>query len=87
MIIDDKNIKNLSDLRRDFTQEKVKPLMDILLRYYPIGTEIVVTKDYWEVRNPESENLAKLEALRQDKEFTHLGIKARSLRRDDILKK
>lgn len=48
--LDMESIEALERLRTDITNQAAKELQKILLRYYPIGTEIVVTKDYWKVK-------------------------------------
>lgn len=48
--LDMESIEALERLRTDITNQAAKELQKILLQYYPIGTEIVVTKDYWIVK-------------------------------------
>lgn len=48
--LDMESIEALERLRTDITNQAAKELQKILLQYYPIGTEIVVTKDYWKVK-------------------------------------
>ena len=54
------DLEALEHLRTDMTDEVVKRLQKILLLYYPIDTQIIVTKDYWEVKNKNEEELKNI---------------------------
>lgn len=54
------DLEALERLRTDMANEAVKPLQEILLRYYPSGTKIIVNKDYWEVTNKNEEDLKNI---------------------------
>ena len=54
------DLEALERLRTDMTDKAVKTLQEILLRYYPSGTKIIVNKDYWEVTNKNEEDLKNI---------------------------
>lgn len=54
------DLEALERLRTDMTDKAVKTLQEILLRYYPLGTKIIVNKDYWEVTNKNEEDLENI---------------------------
>ena len=51
--------RRLLHLRNNMVDSAVvrSGLKDILLKYYPAGTKIIITKDYYKVEEPESEEI------------------------------
>jgi hypothetical protein len=45
----EENFESLSRLREKITLGPVNELMRILLEYYPKGTKLIITKDYWNI--------------------------------------
>ncbi len=43
----------LNRLRTEVTTKALQEVMDILLRYFPVGTKLEVTKDYWKIIDKE----------------------------------
>lgn len=48
-------IRNLEKLRSDTLSKAImiSNLKKILLKYYPIGTKLIITKDYYKIEVPE----------------------------------
>jgi len=46
----------LSRLRHDTLANAtgIHSIMEILVKYYPPGTKVIITKDYWNIEEPES---------------------------------
>ena len=51
--------RRLLHLRNNMVDSAVvrSGLKDILLKYYPAGAKIIITKDYYKVEEPESEEI------------------------------
>lgn len=53
--MDEEIISKLSHLRGETLAkaQSLPEIMDVLLKYYPKGTKVIITKDYWTVEEPE----------------------------------
>jgi len=48
--MDEETIKKLDTLRHNMVADAgVHRIMELLLKYYPAGTQVVITKDYWKI--------------------------------------
>lgn len=53
-MLDKENERALLNLRSDITHKAITSsgLMKILLKYFPMGTTITITKDYFKINEP-----------------------------------
>ena len=55
--MDTETIRALDRLRHDMITESagMQRIKSILTKYYPAGTKVIITKDWWKIEEPEKE--------------------------------
>ena len=55
--MDTETIRALDRLRHDMIAESpgIQRIKSILVKYYPAGTKVIITKDWWKIENPEEQ--------------------------------
>lgn len=59
--MDTETIRALDRLRHDMIAESpgMQRIKSILTKYYPAGTKVIITKDWWKIENPEEQYICK----------------------------